>query len=191
MRDLAAGGPVPAEVAVPIAAQVAEALEAAHEAGIVHRDIKPANLLLVDDGPVPRAKVADFGVARAKEVLDQRLSEASVTREGVVLGTARYLAPEQVGGHDIDARTDIYALGCVLHELLAGQPPFTRDNDMATALAHLTEPAPPLRSRGVHVDPALEGLVLACLAKDPEHRNRPKGRQQRHGHQRRGDGRQP
>ncbi len=170
VRDLVAGGPVPPEVAVPIAAQVAEALDAAHEAGIVHRDIKPANLLLVDDGAGPRVKVADFGVARAKEVLDQRLSEASVTREGVVLGTARYLAPEQVGGHDIDARTDIYALGCVLHELLTGQPPFTRDNDMGTALAHLTEPPPPLRSLGVHVDPALEGLVLACLAKDPQHR---------------------
>ena len=168
--DLAAEGPVPPEVAVPIAAQVAEALDAAHQAGIVHRDIKPANLLLADDGPSPRVKVADFGVARAREVLDQRLSDASVTREGVVLGTARYLAPEQVAARDIDARTDVYAVGCVLHELLAGQPPFVRENDLATALAHLTEPPPPLRSLGVAVDPALEGLVLACLAKEPEHR---------------------
>ena len=168
--DLVADGPVPPEVAVPIAAQVAEALDAAHRAGLVHRDIKPANLLLADDGPSPRVKVADFGVARAREVLDQRLSEASVTREGVVVGTARYLAPEQVAARDIDARTDVYALGCVLHELLAGQPPFVRDNDLATALAHLTEPPPPLGSLGAAVDPALEGLVLACLAKEPEHR---------------------
>ena len=166
VRDLVADGPVPPHLAVPIAAQVAEALDAAHEAGIVHRDIKPANLLLADDGPVPRVKVADFGVARAKEVLDQRLSEASVTREGVVLGTARYLAPEQVSAGDVDRRTDIYAAGCVLHEMLAGQPPFVRDTDLATALAHLTDPPPPLRSLGVAVDPALEGLVLACLAKD-------------------------
>ena len=170
VRDLVARGPVPPEVAVPLVAQVAEALDAAHEAGIVHRDIKPANLLLVDDGPVPRVKVADFGVARAKEVLDQGMSAASVTREGVVLGTARYLAPEQVGAREIDRRTDVYAVGCVLHELLAGEPPFVRETDMATALAHLTEPPPPLRSLGVAVDPALEGLVLACLAKDPEHR---------------------
>ena len=170
VRDLVAEGPVPPQVAVPIAAQVAEALDAAHQAGIVHRDIKPANLLLLDDGPAPRVKVADFGVARAKEVLDQRLSEASVTREGVVLGTARYLAPEQVSARGVDARTDIYALGCVLHELLTGQPPFVRDNDMATALAHMTEPPPSLGSLGVAVDPALEGLVLACLAKEPAHR---------------------
>ena len=170
VRDLVAEGPVPQQVAVPIVAQVAEALDAAHQAGIVHRDIKPANLLLVDDGPVPRVKVADFGVARAKEVFEQGLTESSVTREGVVLGTARYLAPEQVSAGDIDPRTDIYAVGCVLHELLAGKPPFVRDNDMATALAHLTEPPPPLRSLGVAVDPALEGLVLACLAKDPQHR---------------------
>jgi len=169
VRDLLATGPVAPEVAVQIAAQVAEALDAAHKAGVIHRDIKPANLLLVD-GPVLRVKVADFGVARAREVIDQKLSDDSVTREGVVLGTARYLAPEQVSAQNLDGRTDLYAVGCVLHELLAGQPPFVRDNDLATALAHLTEPPPPLRSLGVAVDPALEGLVLACLAKEPQQR---------------------
>ena len=167
LRDLAAEGPVPAEVAVPLAAQVAEALDAAHAAGLIHRDIKPANLLLVEDGPLRRVKVADFGVARAQEVLDERLSGASVTREGVVVGTARYLAPEQVAAQPLDGRTDLYALGCVLHELLAGAPPFVRDTDLAIALAHLTEEPPALRSLGVAVDPALEALVLACLAKEP------------------------
>jgi len=106
-------------------------------------------------------------VARAQEVLDERLSGASVTREGVVVGTARYLAPEQVAAQPLDGRTDLYALGCVLHELLAGAPPFVRDTDLAIALAHLTEEPPALRSLGVAVDPALEALVLACLAKEP------------------------
>jgi len=167
LRDLVAEGPVPAEVAVPLAAQVAEALDAAHAAGLIHRDIKPANLLLVEDGPVLRVKIADFGVARAQEVLEERLSGASVTREGVVVGTARYLAPEQVAAQPLDGRTDLYALGCVLHEMLAGAPPFVRDTDLAIALAHLTEEPPALGALGLAVSPALEALVLGCLAKDP------------------------
>ncbi len=166
LRDLVAEGPVPADIAVPLAAQVAEALDAAHAAGLIHRDIKPANLLLVEDGPLRRVKVADFGVARAQEVLEERLSGASVTREGVVVGTARYLAPEQVAAQALDGRTDLYALGCVLHEMLAGAPPFVRDTDLAIALAHLTEEPPALRALGVVVSPALEALVLTCLAKD-------------------------
>jgi len=167
LRDLVAEGPVPADIAVPLAAQVAEALDAAHAAGLIHRDIKPANLLLVEVGPVRRVKVADFGVARAQEVLEERLSGASVTREGVVVGTARYLAPEQVAAQALDGRTDLYALGCVLHEMLAGAPPFVRDTDLAIALAHLTEEPPALRALGAAVSPALEALVLTCLAKDP------------------------
>ena len=170
VRDLVDQGPVAPEVAVPLAAQVAEALEVAHAAGIIHRDIKPANLLLVEDGPVLRVKVADFGVARAQEGFDQAISGGDVTREGIVVGTARYLAPEQVGARHLDGRTDVYAVGCVLHEMLSGQPPFVRDTDLATALAHLTEPPPTLGSLGVRVDPALEHLVLACLAKSPAER---------------------
>jgi tRNA A-37 threonylcarbamoyl transferase component Bud32 len=170
VRDLVEQGRVPPEVAMPIAAQVAEALEVAHAAGIVHRDIKPANLLLVDDGPVLRVKVADFGVARAQDGFDDAIRGGDVTRDGIVVGTARYLAPEQVGARHLDGRTDVYAVGCVLHEMLAGQPPFVRDTDLATALAHLTEPPPTLSSLGVTVDPALEHLVLACLAKAPADR---------------------
>ena len=170
LRDLVAEGPVLPEVAVPLGAQVAEALEVAHRSGIVHRDIKPANLLLVEDGPAPRVKVADFGVARALDSVGQPPGGDDVTKDGVVVGTARYLAPEQVAAKPLDGRTDIYAVGCVLHELLSGQPPFVRETELATALAHMTEPAPPLRSLGVPVDPALERLVLSCLAKDPEER---------------------
>ena len=189
--DLVAGGPVPASVAVPLMAQVAEALDVAHRAGLIHRDIKPANILLVEDeperpsgagapgperpagaggpGPVRRVKVADFGVARIQQS-DRLLSGGDVTRDGLVVGTARYLAPEQVGARPVDGRTDVYAVGCVLHELLAGQPPFVRETDLATAMAHLTEPPPSLSSLGVAVSPALERLVLACLAKDPADR---------------------
>ena len=170
VADLVAQGRVPAAVAVPLVAQVAEALDVAHGAGIVHRDIKPANLLLVEDGPVLRVKVADFGVARAQEAVDRDAAAEGVTRDGLVVGTARYLAPEQVSAQPLDGRTDVYALGCVLHEMLAGEPPFVRATDLATALAHLTEPPPSLSSLGVPVAPALERLVLACLAKDPSHR---------------------
>ncbi len=167
VRDLIGDGRVAPEVAVPLVAQVAEALDVAHGAGLIHRDIKPANLLLIEDGPAPRVKVADFGVARAQEAVDRQLSGSAVTRDGVVVGTARYLAPEQVAARPVDGRTDLYAVGCVLHEMLAGQPPFVRETDLATALAQLTEPAPSLGSLGVQVGPALERLVLSCLAKDP------------------------
>lgn len=170
VRDLVGEGRVSPEVAVPLMAQVAEALDVAHRAGLVHRDIKPANLLLVEDGPAPRVKVADFGVARAQETIDRHLGGGDITREGIVVGTARYLAPEQVAARPLDGRTDVYAVGCVLHEMLAGQPPFVRDTDLATALAQLTEPAPSLSSLGVSVEPVLERLVEACLAKDPARR---------------------
>jgi serine/threonine-protein kinase len=112
-------------------------------------------------------KVADFGVARATEIVEAQGGAGDVTREGLVVGTARYVAPEQVAAGSLDGRTDLYAVGCVLHELLAGRPPFSRDTDLANALAHLTEAPPSLSSLGIAVSPALERLVLACLAKDP------------------------
>ena len=117
--------------AAGLAAQVAEALEAAHRAGLVHRDIKPANVLLAGDG---RVKVADFGIAKAVE-------EADLTQPGLMVGTAKYVAPEQVEGKPVDARTDIYSLGIVLYEMLCGRAPFEADTEAATALG-----PPPARS---------------------------------------------
>ena len=146
--------------AAGLAAQVAEALDAAHRAGLVHRDIKPANVLLPGDG---RVKVADFGIAKAVE-------EADLTQPGLMVGTAKYVAPEQVEGKPVDARTDIYSLGIVLYEMLCGRPPFQADGEAATALARLQRDA--LRPRQVRpsVPKALEEIVCRAMARAPEAR---------------------
>jgi len=139
--------------AAGLAAQVAEALDAAHRAGLVHRDIKPANVLLCGDG---RVKVADFGIAKA-------IAEADLTQPGLMVGTAKYLAPEQVRGEAVDPRTDIYSLGIVLYEMLCGRPPFAADTDAATALARLHKD--PLRPRQVRAK-ALEDIVCRAMARE-------------------------
>lgn len=146
--------------AAGLAAQVAEALDVAHRAGLVHRDIKPANVLLAGDG---RVKVADFGIAKAVE-------EADLTQPGLMVGTAKYVAPEQVEGKPVDARTDIYSLGVVLYEMLCGRPPFEADSEAATALARLQRD--PLRPRQVRpgVPKALEEVVCRAMARAPEQR---------------------
>src|SRR6185437_8931616 len=124
--------------AVAITRQVADALSYAHQAGLVHRDVKPANILLVEDelGGL-RVKVTDFGIAKAG--LE---SGADLTRTGMVLGTPKYLSPEQIRGFDPDTRADLYSLGVVLYEMLVGVPPYSGPTDMATALAHLNERVP-------------------------------------------------
>lgn len=146
--------------AAGLAAQVAEALDAAHRAGLVHRDVKPANVLLCGDG---RVKVADFGIAKA-------VADADLTQPGLMVGTAKYLAPEQVRGEAVDARTDIYSVGVVLYELLCGRPPFVGDTDAATALARLQRD--PLRPRQVRagVPKALEDVVCRAMAREPSDR---------------------
>jgi serine/threonine-protein kinase len=146
--------------AAGLAAQVAEALDAAHRAGLVHRDIKPANVLLGGDG---RVKVADFGIAKA-------VADADLTQPGLMVGTAKYLAPEQVRGDAVDARTDLYSLGVVLYEMLCGRPPFVADTDAATALARLQRD--PLRPRQVRagVPKALEDVVCRAMAREPDQR---------------------
>ena len=143
--------------AAGLAAQVAEALDAAHRAGLVHRDIKPANVLLAGDG---RVKVADFGIAKAAEGAD-------LTQPGLMVGTAKYVAPEQVEGKAVDARTDIYSLGIVLYEMLCGRPPFEGDGEAAVALARLQRD--PLRPRQVRpsVPRALEDIVCRAMARNP------------------------
>ncbi len=146
--------------AAGLAAQVAEALDAAHRSGLVHRDIKPANVLLSSDG---RVKVADFGIAKA-------IADADLTQPGLMVGTAKYLAPEQVRGETVDARADLYSLGVVLYEMLCGRPPFVADTDAATALARLHRD--PLRPRQVRpgVPKALEDVVCRAMARDPDGR---------------------
>ena len=153
-------GQLPVRDAVDISSQVADALEHAHRQGLVHRDIKPANVLVQPDG---RVKVTDFGIAKAAGGDD-------LTRTGTVVGTARYLAPEQVNGHPVDGRADVYALGLVLYEMLAGRAPFSGDSDMATAVARLTNAPEPIRSVRPEVPRPLEDVVARSLARDPDYR---------------------
>jgi serine/threonine-protein kinase len=143
--------------AVDVAVQVADALACAHAHGVVHRDVKPANILLRDDGHV---KVADFGIAKAGAGND-------LTRTGVVMGTAKYLSPEQVSGSPADAGSDIYALGIVLYEMLCGAPPFVGDTELSTAVARLTAAPVSLRDRREDIPRSLEAVVLRSLARDP------------------------
>jgi hypothetical protein len=144
--------------AVAIIAEVADALETAHQGGVVHRDVKPANILLSPDG---RVLVADFGIAKAG---------GDLTTTNTTLGTAKYLAPEQVEGKPVDARSDVYALGIVLYETLCGRPPFLADTEAATALARLHQE--PMRPRNMRagVPKAIEDVVLHAMARDPDQR---------------------
>jgi serine/threonine-protein kinase len=158
---LARGGPLPPQRAVDISTEITRALAAAHERGVVHRDVKPGNVMLTPEG---RVKVVDFGIARAAGV-------ESGTRSGLVLGSAPYLSPEQARGEPGDERSDIYALGCVMYEMLTGRPPFTADTPVATLYLHVHERVqPPSSVREVPAD--LEAIVLRCLEKDPAARFR-------------------
>lgn len=167
LRDELDGRPfLPPAEAVEIACGIAQALEVAHKAGLVHRDVKPANVLLTPDGQV---KVADFGIAKAARP-DEDPELPDLTSVGHMVGTAKYLAPEQVSGGDIDARTDVYALGAVLYEMVTGRPPFSGANDLATATARLH--AMPERPRSVlrTVPPRLDEIVMKALATAPADR---------------------
>ncbi|MFW5415449.1 serine/threonine protein kinase [Nocardiopsis sp. CNT-189] len=143
--------------ALDILAQSAAALASAHGRGVVHRDIKPGNLMVTDDGTV---KLTDFGIARGEH-------SVTLTQTGMVMGTAQYISPEQASGRPATYASDIYALGVVAYECLAGQPPFTADSPIALALAHTREPPPPLPDS---LPPQLIELVETMLAKAPDDR---------------------
>jgi serine/threonine-protein kinase len=164
LATMLTSGPLDIQLAVTIAAQVCDALAAAHAAGVVHRDIKPGNILLTRTGAV---KVCDFGIAR---LLHAATTQANLTGPATAVGTSEYMAPEQVAGDQVDARTDLYAVGCVLYAMLTGGPPFTGDSPVSVASQHLHRPAPPLRSRRADVPADLDALVGELLAKNPAHR---------------------
>lgn len=154
---------------VVILVQVALALEAAHSAGIVHRDLKPDNIMLVRDGSGTCVKVLDFGIAK---LMDPEAEGTKLTADGSTCGTPEYMSPEQLSGGTVDHRTDFYALGCVLYEMLTGEAPFKAGNAMGVMLKHLNEV--PKRPSDCCPDRSiprpLEAVCLECLAKDPAER---------------------
>jgi serine/threonine-protein kinase len=147
-------GPLSAQETVPILIQAARALDAAHRGGVVHRDVKPANILITADGT---AKLTDFGIARL-------VDSVHLTQVGQILGTSLYLSPEQAMGKAANVSSDIYALGVVGHEMLAGHPPFDGGTIVATALAHIRQTPPQLPDS---VPPGVRDVISAALAKDP------------------------
>ncbi|MGI8475036.1 MAG: serine/threonine-protein kinase, partial [Thermomicrobiales bacterium] len=159
---LAETGPLPARDAVRIVDQVLAGLGAIHAAGLVHRDVKPQNVIVGDDGV---ARVTDFGIAVAP-------TDTRLTTHGAVWGTPAYMAPEQAGGDAVSPRTDLYAVGVMLFEMLTGRLPFAADNAIAVALAHIHNPPPSWRQFAPRADvpPAVEAAMLRALAKNPADR---------------------
>lgn len=174
LRDKLAGGPLDVRSALRIALQIAFGLAAAHDRGIIHRDLKPSNVFVTRDMHV---KILDFGLARLEAVDDRPASQVSEaptaegpTRPGVVLGTSGYMSPEQVRGRAVDVRSDIFALGILLYEMLSGRRPFSGSSNADMLAAILTANPPPLSKTNRPVPPALEEVIRRCLEKDPEMR---------------------
>ncbi|MGH7498060.1 MAG: serine/threonine-protein kinase, partial [Gemmatimonadales bacterium] len=153
---------LPIADALEITRQIAYALETAHDQGIVHRDIKPSNILLADR----RAILADFGLARAVDVA----TAEKLTESGIVLGTPAYMSPEQSAGGPLDRRSDIYSLGCVVFEMLAGTPPFSASSAQSLHARHAMDPPPSVRTVRPTVSPSLEHAINTALAKVPADR---------------------
>ena len=163
LRDvLKAEGRLHPQRAMEIAADICAALDFSHRTGIVHRDIKPGNVMITKTGTI---KVMDFGIARA--VAD---NAATVTSTHAVIGTAQYLSPEQARGEKVDARSDVYSLGCLLYELVTGQPPFTGDSPVAVAYQHVRENAVPPSHVNPDVPATVDAIVMKALAKHPMNR---------------------
>jgi beta-lactam-binding protein with PASTA domain/serine/threonine protein kinase len=162
LRDIVhTEGPMPAKRALEVIADACQALNFSHQHGIIHRDVKPANIMISKAGAV---KVMDFGIARA-------LADAnSVTQTAAVIGTAQYLSPEQARGEKVDSRSDVYSLGCVLYEMLTGEPPFVGDSPVAVAYQHVREDPVPPSQRHNDISPELDAVVLKSLAKNPDNR---------------------
>jgi Tol biopolymer transport system component/tRNA A-37 threonylcarbamoyl transferase component Bud32 len=180
LADRIAHGPIPIDEALPIARQIAEALEAAHEQGIVHRDLKPANIKVRDDGAV---KVLDFGLAKAREkgakssgsdvtvnaMSSPTMASPAMSRVGVILGTAAYMSPEQARGKAVDKRTDVWAFGAVLYEMLTGTRAFD-GSDITELLASVVKSTPDWSALPADVPPQVVTLIQRCLEKDRQAR---------------------
>src|SRR6185437_4646772 len=171
LRAVLNRGPLPQRKVVEYAVQVANGLAAAHDKGIVHRDLKPENLFVCRDG---RVKILDFGLAKlaanAPVEPDGATIISSQTAAGVVMGTASYMAPEQVRGEPVDPRTDMFAFGAVLFEMLSGKRAFQRDTAAETMTAILRDDLPEITSDRPPIPPALDRIVRRCLEKNPEQR---------------------
>jgi eukaryotic-like serine/threonine-protein kinase len=157
--------PVPSELLLSIARQIAEGLCAAHRASIVHRDLKPDNVFLVErEGNPNFVKILDFGIAKVGSF------QSKITRAGEIFGTPHYMAPEQAKGAAVDHRADIYALGVILFELITGHVPFDSETPFGILTQHINAEPPPVSALNPKVSPGLEAIVMKCLAKKPDHR---------------------
>ncbi|EFL01268.1 MULTISPECIES: protein kinase [unclassified Streptomyces] len=163
IRELLLSAEAPtADQALIIVSGVLDALAYSHQHGIVHRDIKPANVIITHSGAV---KVMDFGIARALHG-----AQSTMTQTGMVMGTPQYLSPEQALGKAVDHRSDLYATGCLLYELLASRPPFTGETPLSVVYQHVQDPPVPPSQMAENCPPELDGLVLRALAKEPDDR---------------------
>jgi hypothetical protein len=160
-RELAAAGRLPVDRAAALGAQIAEALDFAHRHGVVHRDVKPANIMIE---PGDRVKVTDFGIARMSNTVD------NLTATGSLMGTPAYMSPEQARGEVLDGRSDLFSLGCILYEMVAGRKAFAGDSLTAVLLKIATEEPPPLRDMEPTAPDAIVRIVARVLAKSPEAR---------------------
>src|SRR6202167_6132039 len=171
LRDCLKHGPLSLRKSIEYALQVARGLAAAHEKGIVHRDLKPENLFITDDG---RVKILDFGLAKLTRPETDAGEDAPTvqvnTEPGQIMGTVGYMSPEQVRGKPADHRSDIFAFGSILYEMLSGQPAFRGESAADTMSAILKEEPAELSETARNVPPALERTVLHCLEKNPAHR---------------------
>ena len=175
LADRVKRGAIPLEESLNLALQIAEALEAAHEKGVIHRDLKPANIKVTPDDKV---KVLDFGLAKAFEGQQEDVTTANsptlsmaATQQGLILGTAAYMSPEQTKGRSIDKRSDVWAFGCVLHEMLTGKPAFGGD-DVTDILAAVVRMEPDWDALPTDLHPRLREILHDCLEKKPSDRTR-------------------